>query len=142
MLGGVFIPPDRCDDYARYIGREITIADRTRTKSESTHEDLSDLLEQLRKAAEIAETGSAGFRAEPSRNPAAEAFLSCSGQTLTTREAANRTGRSEGYMRRLARHKIVDAIGGEGSAWAFDAGSLDAWVSVNPGKSKNTRKAA
>jgi excisionase family DNA binding protein len=47
---------------------------------------------------------------------------------LTVQEAGNLTGLSEGYVRKLIRRGAVDAVRGQGSAWAVDIASLAVWI--------------
>jgi excisionase family DNA binding protein len=47
---------------------------------------------------------------------------------LTVQETANLAGLSEGYVRKLIRRGAVDAVRGQGSAWAVDIASLAAWI--------------
>ena len=136
-LGVLCIPFDACHARGGQIGREVTLADLSRPKGEHSPDEVSDLLELMRAAAELAELdpegdhdSSATVPRGTQRNSAETPFLSCSEQeprrTLTTAEAAKRTGLTERYMRELAHHGDVEAAR-RGSAWAIDADSLDAW---------------
>jgi hypothetical protein len=51
---------------------------------------------------------------------------------LTTKEAADELGMSDGYARRLARRGDVHASRGRSGAWLIDADSLTVWRQSAP----------
>jgi hypothetical protein len=103
---------------------------------------LLDLADEVSRAARFradaqatARCGTGQFRSEPFSRPSDQP------EWLTVREAARVAAVSEGYVRRLARRRDVEASRGRSSAWLIDAGSLTAWAGSRNRKERK-RKAA
>lgn len=99
-------------------------------------DEVSRAAARFRADAQVtARRGTGQFRGGPSSRPFGQP------EWFTVREAARVAEVSEGYVRRLARRRDVEASRGRSGAWLIDASSLAAWAGSRNRKERKRRAA-